>query len=205
MLNAVVDLSHHNTINNFAFAQQDGITGLIHKATQGLSFVDKMYKPRRDRALELGFLWGAYHFGEGGDPIGQAEHFLNVVQPDSKTLLAIDFEGNPDGPTMSLAEAEQLVDHIHSQTGRWPVVYTSRSFMNQAANGSPAPLLSQCPLWVASYLDAPALPKQWDKWTFWQYTNGVNGPEPRKVKGIVRCDRNQFNGSADDLKALWNA
>jgi GH25 family lysozyme M1 (1,4-beta-N-acetylmuramidase) len=206
MLNAVVDLSHHNTVNDFSHIKEDGIIGIIHKATQGLNFVDDKYATRKDRAIALDLLWGAYHFGIGGNPIGQAEHFLNTVKPDAKTLLAVDFETNPDGATMTLAEAEQLVDHIHQQTGRWPLLYTSRTFMKDAAPGNPATILSNCPLWVASYQDAPSIPKQWgDKWTFWQYTNGVNGPEPHRVKGIVRCDRNQFSGTPEELRALWGA
>ena len=182
MLNAVVDLSHHNTVNDFAAVKADGIVGIIHKATQSTDFVDGTYAQRKLSALGQGILWGAYHFGVGGDPIAQAEHFLKTVQPDASTLLALDFEGNPNGPTISLAEAEQLAAHIQQQTGRWPLLYTSRSFMKQAA---------------------AALPKQWDTWTLWQYTNGVNGPEPHRVKGIIRCDRDQFNGSLPELQALW--
>src|SRR5262245_5381359 len=125
MLNAVVDLSHHNTINDLSVAKADGIAGIFHKATQGLHFEDDAYAERKASALALGILWGAYHFGIGGDPIGQAEHFLNIVKPDDNTLLAVDFEPNPTGVTMTLAEAEQLVQHIQHQIGRWPVLYTS--------------------------------------------------------------------------------
>jgi lysozyme len=202
MLNAVVDLSHHNTVNDFAAIKADGIVGIIHKATEGTKFVDDTYAQRKLSAVGQGILWGAYHFGVGGDPIAQAEHFLKTVQPDASTLLAVDFEGNPNGATITLAEAEQLVAHIQQQTGRWPLLYTSRVFMKESA-GNKATLLSNCPLWVASYQPEPALPKQWETWTLWQYTNGVHGPEPHRVKGIIRCDRDQFNGSLPELQALW--
>ena len=36
MLNAVVDISHHNTISSFDAARDAGICGVIHKATQGV-------------------------------------------------------------------------------------------------------------------------------------------------------------------------
>ena len=41
-LNVIVDLSHHNGNVNLAQAKAPGIVGVIHKATQGTSYVDPM-------------------------------------------------------------------------------------------------------------------------------------------------------------------
>ena len=38
--NAVIDLSHHNATVDLQAAKGDGILGVIHKATQGLTFQD---------------------------------------------------------------------------------------------------------------------------------------------------------------------
>ena len=43
----------------------------------------------------------------------------------------------------------------------------------------------------------------WPAWTLWQYTDGVAGPGPHSVDGIGPCDRDQFNGTVDQLKQLW--
>src|SRR5437870_8817789 len=67
ILNVVVDLSHHNRVADFNAVTADGIVGIIHKATQGFRFTDPKYQDRRSRALEVGLLWGAYHFGVGGE------------------------------------------------------------------------------------------------------------------------------------------
>jgi lysozyme len=202
-LNVVIDLSHHNTITNWEKIRDDGIAAIIHKATQGTGFVDERYAGRRDRAREMGFLWGAYHFGEGGDPAGQARHFLDTVQPDDRTLLALDLEQNPFGESMKLVEAEAFVEQVRDETGRWPLVYTARWYMQQLIGSAPSTVLAECPLWVASYQASPLLPAQWPTWTLWQYTNGVDGPEPHAVQGVVRCDRNRFNGTREELERLW--
>ncbi len=56
MLNAVVDLSHHNTVASFQDAKLNGVVGVIHKATQGRSIVDAKYHARLERALTNGLL-----------------------------------------------------------------------------------------------------------------------------------------------------
>ena len=62
-INVVIDISHHNANPDFSRAAADGIVGVIHKATQGLTFTDSAYLTSRKKALDAGLLWGAYHFG----------------------------------------------------------------------------------------------------------------------------------------------
>jgi lysozyme len=82
-LNVVVDISHHNGNVNLAKAKEDGILGVIQKATQGQSFKDPTYQRNRRKANDAGLLWGAYHFGTGSDGLKQAQHFLDVVGNDT--------------------------------------------------------------------------------------------------------------------------
>jgi len=65
--NVIVDLSHWNQSVDFKLAKEDGILGVIHKATQGLQYVDPTYEERQKAAEEVNLLWGAYHFGTGKD------------------------------------------------------------------------------------------------------------------------------------------
>src|ERR1700736_3427227 len=103
-INVVVDLSHHNEAIDFLKIKADGLPGVIHKASQGLTYVDKSYASRRSKAVDCGLLWGASHFGVGGDGSDQAEFFLKATNPDDQTLLVLDYESNLTGPTMSLIE-----------------------------------------------------------------------------------------------------
>ena len=201
-LNAVIDLSHHNGNVDLTVAKGDGITGVINKATQGCQYRDPLYQRNRTQALDTGLLWGAYHFGVSADGVEQADFFLSTVQPDTKTLLVLDFEANVAGSSMDLTEAQAFVSRVHQETGRWPGLYGGQ-YLKELLGSQPDAILSNCWLWLAQYGPTAVLPPGWDKWTMWQYTDGAVGPPPHQVAGIGHCDRDFFNGTMADLTALW--
>lgn len=207
-INVVIDISHHNGDNlDFKKAKQNGIVGIIHKATQGFTIKDKKYETNRQKAQDAGLLWGAYHFGVGGDGWDQADHFLNIANPDSGTLLVLDYEPNPTGMTMTLDQAREFVSHIGAIVSRFPGLYSGHLIKEQLGSiRTPDPVLSQCFLWIAQYSQSPTptnIPPTWSTWTFWQYTDGNAGSQPHSVPGIGDCDRDKFNGSLKNLKKLW--
>jgi lysozyme len=202
IVNAVVDLSHHNGDVDLELAKAAGIIGIIHKATQGLGFTDPLYAIDRAKAHAAGLMWGAYHFGTGGDGVAQAEHFLEIGQLGAQELLVLDFEHNLDGPSMALEEARAFVIHVHQHTGRWPGLYAGH-YLKELIGVAPDPILGQCWLWLAQYGPTAVVPPAWRTWTLWQYTDGALGPGPHQVDGIGRCNRDQFNGSVTDLENLW--
>jgi lysozyme len=206
MINAVIDISHHNKISSFTKVQQAGILGVFQKTTQGAAYKDPTFTVNRKRSTDAGLLFGAYHFGTAGDASAQADNFLSVAGPDA--LLVLDFEPNPQGHDMSLEEAEQFVHHIYHVTGRYPGLYsghTVKEALSKAGITNPTQTeLSKCWLWIAQYGPAPLLPKVWTKWSLWQYTDGGAGQPPYTVDGIGRCDRDQFDGTADELQAFWS-
>lgn len=205
MINAVIDLSHHNQISSFDQVKAAGILGVMFKATQGLTYTDPTFATNRTAAQAAGLKTGAYHFGIAGDPVGQAEHLIEVAGKDG--LLVLDFETNSQGGSMSLLEAEQFVMYLKEATGRYPGFYSGNTIKQALADANitdpSQTVLSQCWLWLAQYASMPLLPKIWSKWTLWQYTDGAAGPGPYTVDGVGRCDRDQFNGSEDDLIALF--
>lgn len=201
-INVVVDLSHFNTVTNFETVKEDGIVGIIHKATQGTSEKDPQFASRREAARTAGLWWGAYHFGTGGDGLAEAEFFLSTVNPEPTDLLVLDFEQNPSGASMTLAEAEQFVSHVQFLTGRWPGLYGG-SYLKELLGSNHNPVLANCWFWLSEYGPTPKVPATWPTWTMWQYTDGQVGPEPHSVAGIGNCDRDQFNGDIDGLTKLW--
>jgi lysozyme len=200
--NVIIDLSHHNGKVDLALAAGDGIMGVIHKATQGLSFVDPEYLKNRDNALDAGLLWGAYHFGTGSDGVAQADFFLKTVRPDERTLLVLDLENNPQGPSMDLEEARAFVTHVAERTGRFPGLYSGH-YIKGLLGTNKDPVLAQCWFWLAQYGPTPVVPHNWERWTLWQYTDGAMGSDPHTVEGVGRCDRDKFNGDETGLRALW--
>jgi lysozyme len=201
-LNAIVDISHHNGNVDFVKLKSNGIIGVIHKATQGVSGVDPTYLDHRASARAAGLFWGAYHFGTNSDGVQQAESFLRIVGDPEGTLLALDFESNPTGPSMSLEEARAFVTHVKEVTGRFPGFYSGHD-IKQALGTTIDPVLSNCWFWLAQYGPTPVVPPNWPKWTLWQYTDGALGPDPKEISGVGRFDREVFNGTADELLAFW--
>jgi lysozyme len=201
-LNVIVDISHFSGNVNLNKAKDDGILAVIQKATQGQANVDPTYKTNKNKTAAAGLLFGAYHFATGSDGVKQADHFLDVVGNDPSTLLVLDFEPNLSGPSMSLEEARAFVTHVKERTGRFPGFYSGH-YIKQLLGTNQDPVLANCWLWLAQYGPTPVVPPNWSTWTMWQYTDGAIGPEPHKVAGIGRCDRDQFNGTETQLRKLW--
>jgi lysozyme len=202
LFNAIIDLSHHNTVSSFQQIKSSGILGVIHKATQGTRFVDAEFADRRRGALSAGLLFGSYHFGARGDPNGQADHYLDIVE--SSDLMVLDFEPNSIDGTMTLPEAETFVTRIHEKTGKFPGVYSGESFINDRLGDKTDTVLKECFLWIAKFSAArPKVPPAFPFLTLWQYTDGSAGPQPHTVPGVGRCDRDKFNGDEAGLRRLF--
>ncbi|HYE00445.1 MAG TPA: glycoside hydrolase family 25 protein [Alphaproteobacteria bacterium] len=207
MINAIIDLSHNNANPDFKQIAGAGILGVFHKASQGAGYADPTYAARRAAAKAAGLLWGAYHFGTGEDPEAQAKKFLSVTGTPADELLVLDFEPDttPGQTTMSLAQAEAFVQYIQKATNRWPGVY-SGSLAKQDLGSSTKSPLGNCWFWLSEYGPKAIVPPLWKDWTFWQYTDGtVNAAPADAVPGVGKCDRERFNGTADQLRAFWQA
>jgi lysozyme len=211
----VVDISHHQAASiDFVKLKESGIIGVIHKATQGNHYHDPRYPKRRTAAETAGLLWGAYHFSEntsdGGTGADQAKYFLDYVGDPGGVFLSLDYESyhHKDTPevhlNMSIEEAENFVDAISQKVGRPPFFYSGSTVRNVLGSKKNAKLGS-CKLWAAGYVTESKLKiqKSWDKWTFWQYTDGKPNNHPNPIPGFGSWDRSVFDGSEDQLHATW--
>src|SRR5437016_13420975 len=86
-----IDPYERNEIDWEKLATDKRVVAIIHRATIG-DRADRKYGERRDEAKKRGYKWGAYHFGKPGDPIKQADFFLDTVKPATDELLALDLE-----------------------------------------------------------------------------------------------------------------
>ena len=88
----------------------------------------------------------------GVDGSDQADFFLNNAKPDKRTLIVLDYEPNVTGPTMSLNQAREFVEHVNEVVGRYPGLYSGHLIKEQLAGVTPPdPVLSNCFLWIAQY------------------------------------------------------
>jgi GH25 family lysozyme M1 (1,4-beta-N-acetylmuramidase) len=200
----VVDIYHDDKVTSFAAAHKDGIRGVIHKATQGRTNRDPAYARRRASAAKAGLLWGAYHFMTLGDPVAQADHFVDTAKPDKNTLVAIDHERRG----VSLAKAIEFMRRVEERIGRKVVIYSGNVLKEQMQRATAAQksYLAGRRLWLAQYSKRPKWPSAWQSPWLWQFTDGKHGT-PRPVAGIPGAGReldvDSYDGTAVRLAAEW--
>lgn len=217
LFTGIVDLHHSDGAYDLAAVRAGGIVAMIHKATEGLDWLDPKFTAAMDACKVHGIARGAYHFASGnGDGAAQADFFLSVVG-DRAELLVLDFETNHGSAgNMTLGNAVAFVTRVREVTGRWPVFYGYLSMLRaECSRATPEQraVLARCPLWLAVYGSNPLtvrVPKAWESYFMLQYTNGSDGPAdqitfPRKTPGFARArqDRSVFRGTEDDLLVFW--
>jgi lysozyme len=223
-------MSHYDLMRpDFVRMESQGVAAVIHEATFPPLERDARYSERQRAALEAGLLWGAYHYGDGTNPIRQADHFLDAVdsarlsvrlgdpqKQRSGVLLVLDFEknGHYRGGSMSVAQAVAFVERIKERTGKYPGLYCSEYRLRQMLYGPGATsahrrALTDCWLWIANYHFEPRNTAPWSNWRMWQYCgDGKCGLRPRSmfpksVANIRKAERNIFRGDNVELQEFW--
>ncbi|HTO32900.1 MAG TPA: GH25 family lysozyme [Pararhizobium sp.] len=171
----------------------------------------ELYQTRRLVARANGLLWGAYHLARPGNPIDQANHFLDYADPRDDELMVLDIEGIDAEKYMSLEDAGIFAGHIKARTGRYPMLYTNHSTARHiAANRDRFPILSRLPLWYARY--KPGIRNvfpmgNWDRYALWQFSSAANCGKrrcPYRVAGTLDdIDVNVAAVNAIELKNIW--
>ena len=152
--------------------------GVIVKATQGTGYVNPKCNHQWDLAGQLGKKRGLYHYAGGGNPVAEAQYFINNIKNYvGQGMLIIDWEGYQNSSWGNSNWVRQFVDEVHRLTGVWCVIYVQESALNQVANCA-----KDCAVWVAKYASM-----NWNSWTVpnmnvssgafssiagWQYTGG---------------------------------
>jgi len=191
-----IDLSHHNTVDDLADVKAAGTIAILHKCTEGTTWMDDEYLVRQEEAEAEGLLWGAYHFLKHGNATEQMRYFIaNANLPDG-SRVAIDYEDT----ACTLEDLTEAVDELLAMDGNWQIAVYGGSLLKQHIGKDYIGLLAaNTSLWLAQYTTGtPSWPSNtWPHWTLWQYSDagmvaGITGP----------VDSNKFNGS-DENFAKW--
>jgi GH25 family lysozyme M1 (1,4-beta-N-acetylmuramidase) len=207
-----IDPFEGNAIDWDQLATDKRVVAIIHRATIG-DRVDKKYAERKIEAKKRGYKWGAYHYGKPGNPIEQADFFLETVKPGKDDLLALDLESTEFDKHMSFADARAFINRVQQKTGRYPVVYANNLVTKAIANQYGADeVFARTHLWYARFKrsvdDFPA--GTWKTYTLWQFSSEMNcKPDDRSaclytVPGTeYDMDVDVFNGTIDELRKGW--
>ncbi len=196
-----LDVSHNNGSIDWNRVKAAGISFAYIKATEGATFIDPKWEENLAACRDVDIVPGLYHFyHHDADPDVQAHHFLQTIgslQPGDLPP-AVDVEAPGDGagpiaypPTEVVERVASVVRMVDAALGREPLIYTYPSAWRDITTDSNA-FATVCPLWVASYANAPAIPGGWASYTVWQYT------DHGQVDGIPTIvDRDRLSGDVD--------
>lgn len=205
----IIDPYACNSINWDQLATDKRVVAIIHKATEFMR-VDKQYSQRKVEAKKRGYLWGSYHLARSGDPIKQADFYLETVAPDKDEVVALDIETLND---ISINNARLFIKRIQEKIGRYPIVYGNNSVIKAISDKvGKDDIFSKTPLWYARFRNVVTdFPKKtWDTYTLWQFSSEINckpsSPNscPYLVPGTkTDIDVNVYYGSIEQLRKNW--
>lgn len=151
---------------------------ICKKSFQNYFMKQQLYHTRKTLAKALGLKWGAYHLGRPGNPIAQANHFLQFAQPEEDELIALDIEHDDPKKWISFEDAEIFARQIYKRIGRYPVLYTNHNTAQRiAVRRDEFPLLSRLQLWYARFKGdiRGSFPMgNWETYTLWQFSAHPN-------------------------------
>lgn len=184
-----IDVSHYNIVTDYVKAA-NGQDFVYIKATEGTNYVDPKMKAHAAGFGPTGVKTGYYHFASlnsasiATDARTEASFFVNTIKGLPVGMpLVLDIEENKANlkPTQVLEWITNFMDEMSKLGHTDNVLYSYTPFLN--AN-LPANHGLKYPLWIAAYTNKkqPALPKGWDKYWLWQYSN--KGAVPG-IKGDV--------------------
>jgi GH25 family lysozyme M1 (1,4-beta-N-acetylmuramidase) len=192
------DWSHWQGYSSVEKAKEAGIDFWFFKASEGTGYVDTKFESFRKQAEDLKVPWGPYHFFRPNySPTIQAQHFYKVVGEYKGLPPVVDFETSA-GLTKDTVNKRALdfVSQVKSFFGRPPIIYTRGYFWNYWMY--PSDYWKQFPLWVAHYgASSPYLPREWDDYTFWQYSETGDGSKYGVASTYV--DLNKTTLSKEEL------
>lgn len=193
------DISHYE--DNFDVKRYTAMKYrlLLHKTTQGKSFVDDKHAARKLLCENNGLIYGGYHFYQCyQDPIRQAQFYVETHGNFAMNPI-LDYEkesGKQDEKdlTAEMENAYLFMCEIERLTGKTPIFYSYVSLLNTLKMD---PKWARFPLWIARYNSVLGpVPSPWseNKVFAWQYSDAA------PYDGIGNCDGNIYYGKNNILK-----
>ncbi|MCM3886954.1 GH25 family lysozyme [Frankia sp. R82] len=189
-------------------ARASGLSFVYIKATENTEYTNQYFTGDRDAATRAGLAVGAFHYARPSASIGtaveQAKHFVSVIgrtRTAGSLPPALDLEETGGlAPGALAAWTRAFLEEVESETGRIPLIYTSRWFWTDPMGNTRD--FTRYPIWFAIHNDqaAPgAVPGGWPGWAVWQYSSSgtVPGIASRVDLDVLCCTSSALAALAD--------
>jgi len=184
---------------NFDKMKLAGADFVFIKASQA-NWMDEDIVWNWNEAAASDLLRGAYHFLTWDvDPIKQADYFCGVIDHDPGELPPVcDYEWWGTIPSGAYTILRKFVERVEANLKRTPIIYTAPGFWSPY--GTSEAHWAHYPLWVAHWgTSVPLVPKPWQSWTFWQFTDKGDGLKYGAES--LNIDLDYYNGTLAELRA----
>jgi lysozyme len=197
-----IDVSHHETVEDWAAVRAAGYRFAWLKATQGRTHVDTKLAEYAHGAAQAGLLVGYYHFADllnetgRGDVHAQIDHFLEVIRglPAARMPLVLDIEKEVpltarDYTTWCETWTAAIRGYQLAGDDPEPAVYTSKRIVDRdlATDHQLGRYALWSPRYSGSFTTPPELAAGWPYWSIWQYTDKGTVPG---IEGAANVDLN---------------
>ena len=166
---------------DYAKMKSMGVVGVIMKAGQK-DWIDRDFLVNWKNAGEAGLARGAYWFYDNSyNPKLQAEKFLSLKLEEAELGVWLDLESRIGGQYMGWKNWYNFLVRLQQSIPRKLIgIYTGYYYWTEFTQGSGISKASldwfkQFPLWIAAYGSEPIIPKPWDDYTIWQFTDLLDG------------------------------
>lgn len=187
-----LDLYERSAGLDYNEVKKDGYEFILHKASEGYTYLDKKFKTEIPKIKAAGLLTGAYVFSRPSS--SKAEDEAQTILRQIKEVGGVDLPpilDMEDNGGLSDSDLQAYVTKwrvaIQKEDSRKPILYVNMNFYNKLK-----PIIKDFTLWIAEY---QVKEPQIKDYAFWQMTN-----QDKEQGGTF--DEDLFNGSLDDLKAL---
>lgn len=204
-----IDISHHTGEHDWHWLLGTGIEFAFIKATEGSTFIDHLFAHNWESMHATGIPCGAYHFAHPGtEPVAQAAHFCSVVgtlaPEDLQPVLDLEVD---DGQPPSRV-VEWMVAFLEAAEARLDtrfILYTG-GFWRRTLGDPACATAGRRKLWTARYGGIPILPRPWNAWAIWQFSDGIHSVPPEAKSLDCHCDWNRLAEglSLDELTVAAN-
>ena len=195
-----IDVSRHQKRINWNMVKQMKVDNIklgfsFIKATEGIGFVDGMFRRNWKKSREAGMVRGAYHYFipyKSGK--AQAENFISTVELEPGDMPPVlDVEtikgSNPTELKQNVKDWLQAIESIYKVK---PIIYSNADFYSRYLGDD----FNAYPLWAAHYLQK-SKPRVSRPWSVWQHS------QSGRVNGIsTSVDFNAFNGDSVAFRAM---